>query len=182
HWQFSTEATYYRNRIREWIQWTPTGTQGIWSPQNLLAVKTEGLEFSLQSVFSKKSTTITCNFQYALNSATYQQSESVEQIGRQLEYTPLHNFLTSLQAAHKDWLGNVTFSFTGTREIFGYNATMPAYALGNAMLGRNLKHNKVQYQLLFKCNNFLHTQYQTYGYYAMPGRSFSLSLRFQFNP
>ncbi|MBC8112514.1 MAG: TonB-dependent receptor, partial [Verrucomicrobia bacterium] len=23
HWQFSTEATYYRNRIREWIQWTP---------------------------------------------------------------------------------------------------------------------------------------------------------------
>jgi vitamin B12 transporter len=182
NWQFVSEATYYRNLIENWIQWTPSATQNIWSPRNLFSVKTEGLEISCNSTFSKKSTTIKFNLQYALNVAVYWKMEGTENNNKQLEYTPIHNFLASVQIDHKKWFGNAVFTFTDKRETFGYNAVMPSYMLTNMMIGKKIQLQKIPFQILLKCNNLFNTEYRTYGYYAMPGRSFGLSLRFQFNP
>ena len=182
HLLLTTEATYYHNHITDWIQWTPSGSQDVWSPRNLLAVKTAGLEVSEKISLSRKNTKFALQLQYYLTRSVYAASENPEDVGRQLEFTPLQSFQANGRFQGKYWFGNVNVTATGIRNTFGYTTVMPGYSLTNLLLGRSMKLGKIQSQLLFKCNNFFNTKYQSYAYYAMPSRSYSLSLRFQFNP
>lgn len=180
-WQWTTEATVYQNNVENWIQWVPSN-QGIWSPQNVQSVRTRGLELSHQIRYTQNSIQISVKTQYFLTQAIYQKSETATDIGKQLPFTPLHNFLILGQIQYKQWAGLINYSLTGIRENFGNSPPAAPYGLSNASVSRSLKFPRLTLQLALKCTNVLNTQYQTYGYYAMPGRSFSLSLRGQFHP
>lgn len=181
-WRVVSEMTYYRNQIQDWIEWVPPrDTLKDWSPQNALLVKTQGLEFSNHVSYAHEQTKISLKTQYFLTRAVYGKSENTDDIGKQLPFTPLHNFLIFSEITRKQWFGFVNHAFTGTRENFGYNSRMESYGLSSAMLGRTIKLQKIQLQILFKCNNLFNVQYRTYGYYAMPGRIYSLSVRFVTN-
>ena len=179
NWQLASEATYYRTTVRNWIQWSPSGSQGIWSPQNAVSVRTQGMELSGQATHTRKGNRISVKVQYFLNQALDLQPGKPEETGRQLPFTPLHNFMVSGQAQHGDWFGFVNHTFTSPRETFGYNDRMEAYGLSNAVIGRTIRFRQTRLRFLFKCDNLLNTRYQTYGHYAMPGRSYSLGLRWQ---
>ncbi|MCU0353998.1 MAG: TonB-dependent receptor plug domain-containing protein [Cytophagales bacterium] len=181
-WQISSEATYYRNTVRDWIQWTPVG--GFWSPRNIVTVRTQGLELSNQVTYRRNSTRISFKTQYFLNRAVSTASESPEKIGRQLEFTPLHTFMAALQVSHRRWFGWANYQFFSERLDFDlFAAPMEPYGLVNAVIGRTMPlPKKQQMQVIFKCNNLFNTEYRTYGLYAMPGRNYNLSIRYQFNP
>ncbi len=173
----ATQLNYYHTLVKDWIQWVPTGSQEIWSPRNVLSVRTQGLEFTSDIAVTLKSTKIKTGIRYYLNKSVYVKSETASNIGKQLEYTPVHTFLLNMQIEHKKWFGMASLPFTGERWFFGYNKKMDDYLLGNMLIGRNQKVGKVQVQLTLKCNNFFNTKYQTYQYYAMPGRNYSLALK-----
>lgn len=179
NWQLASEATYYRNAVRDWIQWVPSGGQGIWSPQNAVSVRTQGMELSGQATHTRKHTRISLKVQYFLNRAVDRQPEKPEETGRQLPFTPLHNLMVFAQVRHKDWFGFANYAFTGPRETFGYDERMEPYGLSDAVVGRTIRFRQTRLQFLFKCDNLLNARYQTYGHYAMPGRSYSVGIRWQ---
>ncbi len=180
NWSLTSEATYYRNHVDNWIQWTPS-SQGIWSPQNINEVRTRGIELSSQVSYARNSIRASLKTQYFFTQSVYIKTENASDIGKQLPFTPKHNFLISGNFQYKNWSALLNYGLTGKRENFGESAPAPLYGLSNAMVSRSVAVRKLRLQLTLKCNNLFNTQYQTYGYYAMPGRNFSLSLRGQFN-
>ena len=180
-WQVISEATVYQNKVDNWIQWVPSD-QGLWSPQNVNRVRTRGLELSNQIRYEQNSIRISVKTQYFLTQAIYLQSENTSDIGKQLPFTPVHNFLVSGQLHYKQWAGLLNYSLTGQRENFGDTPAVMPFGLSHASVSRSISIQKMILQLAFKCHNLFNTQYQTYGYYAMPGRSFTFSIRAQFNP
>ena len=180
HWQVNSEMTYYYNQVSHWIQWTPDD-RGGWSPRNLPQVQTRGLEFSTAVTWQQAKTRIRTGVQYYFNSAG-----QADRPGNQLAYTPLHTFLITSQLTHRDWFGNLTFAFTGTRYQLAYDpadnpfALLRSYALSHVSVGRTFVVSKVQLQAVAKINNIFNTFYQTYEDYAMPGRHYSVCLRFRF--
>ncbi len=177
-WQWISEATFYQNNVSNWIQWIPSD-QGDWSPQNVQSVRTRGMELSHQIRYTQNSIRISIKTQYFLSQSIYLKPENAADKGKQLPFTPLHTFTILGQIQYKRWSGVWNHGLTGKRENFGDTPPAAPFEVSNASVSREFVVQKTTLQLVLKCNNAFHTQYQTYGYYAMPGRSFSLSIRAQ---
>ncbi len=185
-WTISTEITGYRNNVRNWIQWVPI--ESIWMPRNVDQVQTQGLETLASLSYQKNHVTLKTTFQYYLNSAISVQTDPVvSKKAKQLAYTPLHMFLVTQQLRNRTWDGSATFSWTSTRYLLAYDPTdnpfafLKPYALLHIRVGKNLTLKKgLQLYAAFRVQNVLNTPYQTYDTYAMPGRSYTLSIQFNY--
>jgi vitamin B12 transporter len=171
------EASYYHNLISNWIRWTPVGGTE-WQPRNLLQVESQGLELVLNASLRMGQSLLKARGEYAYTASVYRKG-STEQVGKQLELTPLHTAMASLQFVQGSRWITLTYSFTGLRYNFGGDK-LPYYQLVHLNVGQSLLGKRVQ--VVIKGHNLLNAFYQTYPYYALPGRHYSLSLRLALHP
>ena len=178
----------YASRINNWIIWLPT-TQGYWEPYNMKRVNTHGVEFnggvSGYSGYIK----------YAIN-VNYAHSESTNRdivrnwadasVGKQLPFIPKNsaNMVINLARSnfHMTWIwtyyGN-RYTTTSNEKTTRFDVLYP-YFMNNLYVGKEicLKSKKIDFEI--KILNLFNESYRTILQNPMPGRNYSLLIRYDF--
>ena len=176
-----TELTAYWMRVDNWIQWLPSASTGAWSPQNLKRVHASGLEYATKLHYQIRNGKLTGGINYSYTSSRQAQTyaASSEPIGKQLIYVPYHTGTAFLDVNYKTWLLSTNYQYTGQRFTTAENdRLLPAFGLISLYGGKKIPVGKTTFQLIGRVNNLTNKVYQNLEYYAMPGRNYTLSLRF----
>ena len=165
--------------IENWIEWRNFGE---WQAQNVLEVISKGIEIQSNTCFEIGK----FDFDFSLN-YTYNPVEPVKNIeqngllNRQMNYSPLHMGNAVLEAKYKSWRIFTDGQYTGWRYTDDFGHTLPAFFVANCGVEYQFNIKKQWFDVLFSSQNFLNADYQNEKYYAMPGRSFRLSLKYDLN-
>lgn len=180
---FETELTGYQMQVENWIQWMPRYS-ALWTPENLKAVTAEGFEFSAKLRYRFNGGQLTTGGNYAYTSSRQRKTyfRSDEPLDKQLIYVPLYTGTAFTDLSYNTWLLTLNWHYTGYRFTNPENTRLlPAFSLLNLQAGKTLKINSCQFQVLGRIDNLTNTIYQNLEFFAMAGRNYTLSLRFQLN-
>ncbi|WP_159521327.1 TonB-dependent receptor [Sunxiuqinia indica] len=169
--------------VDDWIEWRPTGTNGDWVPENRSRVISKGIEFTSNSDLFFDGYDISISLNYSYNPTEIKEDGLNRLVGKRLIYTPEHIANTFIQFKYNNWSLSVDGSFTGDRQV-DYSGSianpegnlLDAYAMLNCGISRKLIVLEQPISLRFNVRNVLDNDYQNQLNYAMPGRSFQLSL------
>ena len=193
------EVVGFDQRVRNWVQWTPDATTGLWSPRNLRRVRSRGLEGRLRwqrttggtsrrGGEGRRGTTV----QFAGQLLQTRDVSAAE--ATPLPFVPART--GSLTLTHRrsgpgsivhrpliDLVGELTATVTSQRTTLDSGTeTLPAYGLLNAALGgewtllNGQRGPTTLLTLRLDGFNLLGTQYQSQPNRPMPGRSWQVTL------
>lgn len=181
--QFSIQSDAYYNRVKDKIIAVPSGSQAIWSMQNLGKVAIKGLDVNIQSAWViNENINLTAGLSY-----TYQQARDSDPTSTtykdQIPYIPLNNITFLASAAYKKFAMNYSYLYTGERYNQSannvFNHVQPFYTHDLA-LHYNTVLNKRKFRISGEVNNLLNQPYEVVANYPMPGRSYRLSLTYDY--
>jgi hypothetical protein len=165
-------------QVANWIQWLPL-PEGIWVASNFKSVSMNQIE----GVFTWKSKL----FQGVLNvtSRTEFTRTTAENIGMpgvfNMVYTPRVRFSNSLQYMQNGWSVLLSNSFVSKRFTDEGNLdyyALPSFNILNASLNKDWAFNKNKVTFQFEIQNITNTEYQWIRGYAVPGRVYSIGIKF----
>ena len=182
--QLSAELTAFSNHIQQWIHWVPNAAD-VWSPRNVDRVWARGLELdaSLDHSFGNQlSTRVWASYTYTKSTAE-ETTGNPASLGKQLIYTPYHQAKTSLQLRYH----SLTLGYSGVRvgrqfTTASNRRSLPAYLVHDLSLTWNWPIFRRHLLLINgQVRNLSDQTYDVREGYPMPGRSYQLSLTYQFN-
>jgi vitamin B12 transporter len=176
-----SKVSLYDISILDMIKWTP-GSSGYWSPSNIDKANSAGAEGSLNLTYVKSFFNLKFDAEYSWNHASLVNDNGNEEIkGKQLIYTPEHLFTGSLRTSYKNYYITWLSSFTSKRYTSEDNShSLSPYLLNNLSFGIKYHFDKSLIDINIKAENIFNVNYQTIAWYPMPGRSFMISLIYQF--
>lgn len=176
-----TEVTIFNSIINNYIQWIPI-TAYISSPVNVDKVWARGLE--VHSYYSgslgRISVQFTGNYTHTLSTnLNYNGTENF--VGKQLIYVPRDNMNLTAHLEYKGFFITYNQTFISMRYTDAENDQfVNGYTLGNVYVGKKFTAPGFKTYLQLKTTNIWDVQYQSFQWYAMPGRAFYLSAQFEF--
>jgi vitamin B12 transporter len=172
----------HAQRVKDWILWMP-GTSGYWTPENIGRVAVLGLEAGLGTQFRNRSNVLHCRLDYGYTRAMQMDAtvagDSAQ--GKQLIYTPMHQFKPGLEWEWKHWRIAANAIYASRRFTTRDNSSwLPAYATVDLLLGTMFAFQRLEINVEAVATNILNANYQAVAWRPMPGRGFSLRLNFAF--
>jgi iron complex outermembrane receptor protein len=120
------------------------------------------------------------NIHYAFNRSRSLDIKESRQ--KQLIYVPEHQLNGSVRTVLRNFSAGLTGSYTGKRYTTADNSSsLPGYTLVNFNAGYSFRTGRNIFDIAFRADNLLNKQYEVIAWYPMPGRSFLLSLTWQFS-
>ena len=178
----------YYSRINNWIIWLPT-PQGYWEPYNMKRVNASGFELNTGISGLLYSVNYHFNGNYAFTQSINRDDPrnwADESIGKQLPYIPKHsaNILVnfSLWGYHLTWLWSYyseRFTTTSNDKTSVPDVLYP-YFMNNLYLGKEFIMNRKKLDIELKILNLFNEEYRTVLQHPMPGRNYSLLIRYDF--
>lgn len=172
--------TYYLD-VDEWILWV---NENGWEPQNVQAVESKGMELMTSWNYSLFGLKTVSGLNYSYTSTERKKSRTGSNaIDRQLEYVPLHtaNIYSTITYKNTDVSIDCNYideQYTNEED----DNILSSYFLLNLSLGQQIKiNNKNKIKIKGMLNNILDADYQSSYGYAMPGKSYRLSLTYNIN-
>src|SRR5690606_29447988 len=107
---------YFNRQIEDWVYWLGGA---IWTPHNLAAVHSRGLETDNSFSYYDKSFKIELGLKtaYVLATTTESYLPGDGSIGKQIPYTPRYNFISYLSLSYKRLLLHYAHTYTGYRFV-----------------------------------------------------------------
>jgi len=186
----SFHATFngYYSRINNWIIWLPT-PQGYWEPYNMKRVNASGIELNTGITGSLHSIGFHMSGNYAFTRSINRDDPrnwADESIGKQLPYIPRHsaNLLMDLNRSgyHLTWIWSYysqRFTTTSNDKTLKLDVLYP-YIMNNLYLGKQISLSKQKLNFELKILNLFNEEYRTVLQHPMPGRNYSLLIRYEF--
>lgn len=164
--------------VSNWIQWLPL-PEDIWIASNFKSVEMKQIE-GVTSWKSKLHMGI-----LNVTNRTEITSTIAKNIGMpgvfDMVYTPRVRFSNSIQYVQEGWSILLSNSFVSKRFTdegnFDYFA-LPSFNLLNAILNKDWSFSKNKLSLQLEVQNLTNTQYQWIRGYAVPGRIYSIGIKF----
>jgi iron complex outermembrane receptor protein len=182
----SFDLSYFSSRISNWIMWLPH-LKGYWEPINLNLVKASGIEVSVSTNYLIGSTKIKFLGTYGYTSSTIVDAGEVmrpEAYGKQLPFIPIHSGGIAVNALWRKY--HLVYSFTHYSERYTTTSNNPnsirrlyPYYMSSAALGKDFRIAQTKIGMQLRVDNLLNESYQTILWRPMPGRNFSLVVRFE---
>ena len=179
--KLSYDVTYFNRNVTNWIIWLPGDY--YWSPANALKVWSRGFEHVVTVVYSKNkfSAKVSVNYTYTLSTNQRAKTENDESLNKQLIYCPVHQGALKLNLTYASWYVTYLQSYTGYRYTSTDNLEyLPDYSVTKINAGKNFELKKMTASIGLSCNNVFDIAYQSVLWNAMPGRSYSLTLKINF--
>ena len=177
-YRLETNITGFYQTVDNWIQWIMLDSL---TPAEYKKVNSRGIEAWLEYGINKGPFTVSGNFNYTYNrstiAGTFDDNKSYE--GNQLIYIPEHTITSSSDITCKGYMLGLSIVYAGSRETVetGDKAfRLPPYTLVNMSAGLMKKIGNVPLSAYFQIQNLTNKSYQAVRSYAMPGRSFHLTL------
>jgi iron complex outermembrane receptor protein len=180
--KIKNDLTFFRNHISDMIQWRP-GEFYYWEAGNIGNIVTSGLESGLDVNYTVQRFNARLNAGYAFTKAAIEgaNTDNQEFSGNQLVYIPENQINALLRLSWQHFYSVFTASYTGKRFLTADNSQyLPQYSVSDLTLGTKLNAGNVFCDLGFIVENLFNASYQNIAYYPMPGRSFLVSIVFQF--
>ena len=185
---FHASVNSYYSRINNWIIWLPT-PQGYWEPYNMKRVNASGLEINTGINGKLYAFDYHFNGNYGLTRSINRDDPrnwADESIGKQLPYIPLHsaNILANISRSgyHLTWLWNYyseRFTTTSNDKTSKPDVLYP-YFMNNLYLGKEISLVNHKLDIELKIFNLFNEEYRTVLQHPMPGRNYSLLIRYDF--
>lgn len=176
---YSIGLNAFYMKVKNWIEWR---NFGVWMAQNIMEVASRGIELQLKSDVPVGAARAQFTVNYTLNAVEpLKTADENGLVGRQMNYMPKHMGNAVGSIGWKQWQFFVDGNYTGKRYWDDFGHTLDGYFLWNTSLERRMELKKHDIVLLFSVNNVFNKGYQNQKYYAMPGRSFRLSLKYDLN-
>jgi iron complex outermembrane receptor protein len=174
--QFQVNAK--TGNVSNWIQWVPM-PENIWMASNYKSVSMNQIEgvVSMKSKFFRGVINVTARAE--LTHTTAVNSGSLDAFD--IIYTPRLRQSSSLQYTQEGWSVLLSNAFISSRFTDEGNTSfyaLPSFNLLNASLNKDWQFNKNQIVLQFEIQNITNTQYQWIRGYALPGRVYSIGIKF----
>ncbi len=180
------DVKVYHTIVDDWILWQPSTVEnGLWTPQNLLQVKLQGVEFNIDMMYTINAYhRIVFKTFFAHTSATNQTALTANDnsVGKQLIYTPKQKWGINLQYIYKEYqlLVNqhkVSHRFTTSDE----SMFLPSYYLVDVSVQRSITYKNHFAQLGLYVDNITNQVYESLPFQAMPARVLGIKLTYQLN-
>lgn len=169
---------YFRQQVNDWIIWLPGGG-GIWSPENLLGVSSQGIESQLKLVQQFGPHTLRLQTDYAWVKSVHTQVGPGQEnrLNKQLIYVREHQLRAQLWYQYKRFFSGFLYNFTGQRFVTSdHSDALDPYQLNHLQAGINTSFGKMDINLGLQVNNLFNTNYQAVQWRPMPGRYYMLNL------
>ncbi len=176
------EITGLTSQVSNWIMWTPNNA-GIWSPENIAEVISQGFENELKIKGTVRKVYIDMGIQYQHIQTTYEKNNASDQsIGKQLIYTPVDKALISLSLEYHRIRIGATYNYVGYRNTTSDNTQfLDPYQLINLTMSKTVALPTLLIKVYLQLNNIMQEAYQNIAYYATPLQSYQLGLIVNFN-
>lgn len=174
-------TTTYSQTINNWILWRPG--PNFWYPENLRNVWSRGIETDLSLTHSWKGIALKANGAYTFTKATITEVAQGRDLslGKQLIYTPAHQFRSTLRLSGGQWSATYSHRFTGKRYTATDNsAWLDPFDLASLSAGYSWTYKNFILDLAARVDNLWAVEYQVIDNRAMPLRSGSISLNIHF--
>jgi len=160
--------------IKNWIEWRPLG---ILEAVNVGEVVSKGIEFQsfVQKVIGVSKITFRLNYTFNPVQTVKDISKSLVN-GQQMEYIPRDMGNISVVEDLNQWEYFIQGQYTGTRLSDGTERKLHPYFLVNTGIFREIYIDGKKIKCSFFIENILNRNYQNQKYYAMPRRTFRLSI------
>ncbi|MCX6285818.1 MAG: TonB-dependent receptor [Bacteroidetes bacterium] len=179
-----TALSGYYSWMHDMIVWSPVPVNpSVWKPQNVSEVNARGIEASLNLKWKVSKLQITSSNNYTFCRSTYQKTTSPEDqsLGKQLIYIPEDTYNGTLNLSCWNFILGYNLTFVNKRYTSPDNQSyMPWYSLSNIIFGKSINLHNFVISLQVKVNNLFDVDYQSVTNWPMPGRNYSLTVRFEF--
>lgn len=185
---FNLSLNGYASRISNWIIWLPS-TRGYWVPFNMKTVDAKGFEFKAGLNGRLSSYKYHINGSYAFTRSVNKDDPmnwADESYGKQLPFIPVHSANLSANLSrngfHATWIWNYyskRYTTTSTDKDSEPDVIYP-YMMNTLYLGKSFSFHKKSIDVELKIFNLFDEQYRTVLQNMMPGRNYSLLLRYDF--
>ena len=174
-------ADGYYNSVKDKIVALPT--LFIWRMMNMGEVDIFGTDLNLNGTLSFKRLKVQVQGNYSYQYAIDVTDKSAKNYKHQIPYTPAHSGNVSVTLTNR-WV-NVGYiaNMVGERYSFPQNTPanlIKAYCDHSISLSKDLNIKNCKFMLQAECNNVGNAQYEVIKYYPMPGRSFRITVKFQY--
>ncbi len=178
-WNSSIGLNAFYMKVKDWIEWR---NFGVWQARNVQEVESKGIEIHGKACFPIGNVKAKFTGNYTFNPV--EPVKNLDEngiISRQMNYIPKHmgNAIFSLNL--KDWQIIIDGNYTGERFTDDFGNILPGYFLLNCGLQYKLDFEKHVLDLLISVNNIFDKDYQNEKFYAMPGRYYRFSMKYDFN-
>jgi iron complex outermembrane receptor protein len=176
------DLTFFRNHFNNMIQWHP-GEFSYWEADNINELITAGLESSMDIIYTASSFNARLKANYSLTRATNEGLNIDDPLspGKQAVYIPANQINVLLKLSCRYIYSTIIYNYTGKRYLTADNTQyLPQYSFSDLNLGIRLNARNASYDIGFVIENLFNASYQNIAYYPMPGRSYLVSINFQF--
>lgn len=172
----------YRNKVDNWIHWIPRGH--IWKPLNYQKVNSSGIEVAISISSLLANIQLHGGGTYAYTPSTIEEGATKDdpRKGMQLTYQPIHRATAFANVGYKGYLLGCELSYVGDRRGTDVNYVQEAYLLTNLLAEKRLTFGRNIFVLNARIENLFDVDYQNIRFFAMPGRSWQVGIRYQLNP
>jgi iron complex outermembrane receptor protein len=173
------KSTYYHQKVNDQIQWLPSSTSSLFTPQNIAKVQQEGFQTKLSTTIKPDShQTIFIQARYNYTHAINTSNPLETTYGKQIHYQPLHTTSLLTSYSYKSWTLLASHQYFSKRFTTSDNQIhLVPYQLYNLQLDKKISIQKVNLNLSLACNNLLNTHYEAIQWYPMMGRYLELRVR-----
>lgn len=176
----SVEVTYSRINAENKIVWSPSGSNGKWTPGNIGMSESNVIlmDLNMKKDLSKYlSVMIDFSYTYTQALKTSSEYESDPTFNKQIFYIPENMSKLNFSVNYKETGFNLFYNFTGSRYTnFENTESLNAIDMVEGNLFHNFTVNKINAQVKFGVNNILNSNYQLISGYPMPLRNYNLTL------
>lgn len=167
----------YQNRVSNQIKWLPAGT--YWTPQNIVKVISQGMEFETTLSDLNNRHQIFFNYKYGIAEKDAAEFIGDETVGNQLPNIPREQWNINLQTTwfFSQWglqVSGISFRYNTIQNE--PNQILPAYYAAAIWGSINYEFYEQQFTISGKVDNLLNTHYEVIKGYPMPPRNYSVSL------
>ncbi len=179
--EFEMTINGYYGQIDNWIQWAPNGQ--IWEAQNLRLVETKGAECRITKLWHFGKWKLTTSVQYTMLASTNLRATSTndQSVNKQLIYVPKYKYNSYLML----YKGDYRFKFANQYLSKRYTTTdnseyLPWYQLTDVEVEKIFHLKEHALSVFLRVHNFWNIGYQAVAYRPMPGRTFRLGVRWNY--
>ncbi len=169
----------YRSQVKNQVRWLPV-TADIWSPQNILQVRSRGIEVSAEISAGSRMHRLSGNYRYGTSEKTAAEFKGDPTVGNRLPYLPAETWMVALHSGISELSGGIQLSSTSFRYTTFSNDPyniIPSYMLARCWAGFPVHIAGQHLRINGGIENLFDKQYQVMPGYPMPGRQFYLELK-----
>lgn len=176
--QFSFQLNLFNHNNSNKIIWLPE--QGIWRPNNIAKVNSQGLETNFSTHFNFNKHQFKAEGFYAFTKAINREAANNNAIiGKQLIYTPKHKTGISLNYQIQQFAIEWSQALTGKRFTNSDNSqSINAYHFANMNFNYQFQIKHMDIELGLYAENLFNKYYEVVLNRPMPGRNFLINLNF----